>query len=165
MEIVKLIGADVLPDDQKLVIEIARVIRVGFLQQNAYPQGRHLCPPVEKQLVDDEGYAASLRQGLQGPRAPRSVPLSDNPGDRPVRQGWPRIKYDDPERSSRSCSTPTLTRYRPDLRGTLLRLAGRRNVRPALPLERMKPMIIDYIGVKEINGSLDCPGRCPGRRL
>ena len=36
MEIVKLIGADVLPDDQKLVIEIARVIRVGFLQQNAF---------------------------------------------------------------------------------------------------------------------------------
>ena len=36
MEIVKLIGSDVLPDDQKLVIEIAKVIRVGFLQQNAY---------------------------------------------------------------------------------------------------------------------------------
>lgn len=36
MEIVKLIGADVLPDDQKLVIDISRVIRVGFLQQNAY---------------------------------------------------------------------------------------------------------------------------------
>lgn len=36
MEIVKLIGADVLPDDQKLIIEIARVIRVGFLQQNAF---------------------------------------------------------------------------------------------------------------------------------
>ncbi len=36
MEIVKLIGADVLPDDQKLIIEAARVIRVGFLQQNAY---------------------------------------------------------------------------------------------------------------------------------
>ncbi len=36
MEIVKLIGADVLPDDQKLVLEIARVIRVGFLQQNAF---------------------------------------------------------------------------------------------------------------------------------
>ena len=27
MEIVKLIGADVLPDDQKLIIEIARVVR------------------------------------------------------------------------------------------------------------------------------------------
>ena len=36
MEIVKLIGADVLPDDQKLVIETAKVIRVGFLQQNAF---------------------------------------------------------------------------------------------------------------------------------
>lgn len=36
MEIVKLIGSDVLPDDQKLVIETARVIRVGFLQQNAF---------------------------------------------------------------------------------------------------------------------------------
>lgn len=36
MEIVKLIGSDVLPDDQKLIIETARAIRVGFLQQNAY---------------------------------------------------------------------------------------------------------------------------------
>ena len=36
MEIVKLIGSDVLPDDQKLVLEIARVIRLGFLQQNAF---------------------------------------------------------------------------------------------------------------------------------
>lgn len=36
MEIVKLIGSDVLPDDQKLVIEISKVIRVGFLQQNAF---------------------------------------------------------------------------------------------------------------------------------
>ena len=35
MEIVKLIGSDVLPDDQKLTLEIARVIRLGFLQQNA----------------------------------------------------------------------------------------------------------------------------------
>ena len=36
MEIVKLIGADVLPDEQKLILEIAKVIRVGFLQQNAF---------------------------------------------------------------------------------------------------------------------------------
>ena len=38
MEIVKLIGADVLPDSQRLVIEISKVIRVGFLQQNAMHQ-------------------------------------------------------------------------------------------------------------------------------
>ena len=36
MEIVQLMGSDVLPDDQKLIIEIARVIRVGYLQQNAF---------------------------------------------------------------------------------------------------------------------------------
>ena len=36
LEIVKLIGSDVLPEDQKLTLEIARLIRVGFLQQNAY---------------------------------------------------------------------------------------------------------------------------------
>ncbi len=36
MEIVKLIGADVLPEHQKLTLETARVIRLGFLQQNAY---------------------------------------------------------------------------------------------------------------------------------
>ncbi len=36
MEIVKLIGSDILPDDQKLIIETAKVIRQGFLQQNAF---------------------------------------------------------------------------------------------------------------------------------
>ena len=48
MEIVKLIGADVLPDDQKLVIEIARVLRVGFLQQNAF-HADDTFVPLEKQ--------------------------------------------------------------------------------------------------------------------
>lgn len=48
MEIVKLIGADVLPDDQKLTIEIARVIIVGFLQQNAYHKDDTYVP-LEKQ--------------------------------------------------------------------------------------------------------------------
>lgn len=49
MEIVKLIGADVLPDDQKLIIEIARVIRVGFLQQNAFHE-QDTYVPLKKQL-------------------------------------------------------------------------------------------------------------------
>ena len=49
MQIVKLIGSDVLPDDQKLTIEIARVIRVGFLQQNAF-HAVDTYVPLEKQL-------------------------------------------------------------------------------------------------------------------
>lgn len=36
MEVVKLIGSDVLPEDQKLTLEIARVVRVGYLQQNTF---------------------------------------------------------------------------------------------------------------------------------
>jgi V/A-type H+/Na+-transporting ATPase subunit A len=50
MEIVKLIGSDVLPDDQKLIIEIARVIRVGFLQQNAF-HAEDTYVPLEKQKL------------------------------------------------------------------------------------------------------------------
>lgn len=50
MEIVKLIGSDVLPDDQKLIIEIAKIIRVGFLQQNAYHKDDTYVP-LEKQKL------------------------------------------------------------------------------------------------------------------
>lgn len=50
MEIVKLIGADVLPDDQRLVIDVARVVRVGFLQQNAYHKDDTYVP-LEKQFL------------------------------------------------------------------------------------------------------------------
>lgn len=49
MEIVKLIGSDVLPDDQKLVLEIAKVIRLGFLQQNAF-HSDDTCVSMEKQF-------------------------------------------------------------------------------------------------------------------
>ncbi len=48
MEIVKLIGSDVLPDDQKLVIETAKAIREGFLQQNAFHRTDTYMPPAEQ---------------------------------------------------------------------------------------------------------------------
>ncbi len=51
MEIVKLIGADVLPDEQKLIIELARVIRVGFLQQNAYHKDDTYVPLQKQKLM------------------------------------------------------------------------------------------------------------------
>lgn len=51
MEIVKLIGADVLPDEQKLVIDLARVIRVGFLQQNAYHKDDTYVPLQKQKLM------------------------------------------------------------------------------------------------------------------
>ena len=35
-DIVKLVGEDVLPDNQRLILEVARLIKIGFLQQNAF---------------------------------------------------------------------------------------------------------------------------------
>lgn len=39
MEIVKLVGMDVLPEDQKLILETARVIRTGFFAAERLSQG------------------------------------------------------------------------------------------------------------------------------
>lgn len=50
MEIVKLIGADILPEEQKLVLEITKLIRLGFLQQNAF-HDVDTYVPIEKQLA------------------------------------------------------------------------------------------------------------------
>lgn len=35
-DIVQLVGEDVLPDHQRLILEISKVLRIGFLQQNAF---------------------------------------------------------------------------------------------------------------------------------
>ena len=47
-EIVKLVGEDVLPDDQRLILEVAKMLKVGFLQQNAYHKDDTYVP-IEKQ--------------------------------------------------------------------------------------------------------------------
>lgn len=51
MEIVRLIGNDVLPDDQKLVLEIGRVIRQGFLQQSAFHEEDTYVPLRKQQAM------------------------------------------------------------------------------------------------------------------
>ncbi len=59
MEIVKLIGSDVLPDDQKLTLEIARVIRLGFLTAERISQRRYVCIS-ERSSSYDGYYSVSL---------------------------------------------------------------------------------------------------------
>lgn len=92
MEVVKLIGADVLPDDQKLIIEIARVIRVGFLQQNAFHKDDTFVP-LAKQLgmmrVIIHLYNSALVQITAG--VPVSRIIESGLFDKLV-----RIKYDVP---------------------------------------------------------------------
>ncbi|MEN2998170.1 MAG: V-type ATP synthase subunit A [Brevinematia bacterium] len=48
-KIVKIIGLDALPQSERLILEIARVIKVGFLQQTAYDKIDSYCSP-EKQI-------------------------------------------------------------------------------------------------------------------
>jgi V/A-type H+-transporting ATPase subunit A len=43
-EIVQLVGSDALPEDQQLTLEITRMIREYFLQQNAYHEVDTFCP-------------------------------------------------------------------------------------------------------------------------
>jgi V/A-type H+-transporting ATPase subunit A len=48
-QIVKLVGSDTLPDEQRLILETARLLREGFLQQNSFdPVDAY--SPVEKQI-------------------------------------------------------------------------------------------------------------------
>jgi len=47
-EIVKLIGADILPDNQKLIIEISKTARLGFLQQDAYHKDDTYVPLIKQ---------------------------------------------------------------------------------------------------------------------
>jgi len=48
-EIVRLLGPESLPDEEKLVLELARMIKIGILQQNSFDKVDTYCGP-EKQL-------------------------------------------------------------------------------------------------------------------
>ncbi|GAU77905.1 V-type ATP synthase subunit A [Fusibacter sp. 3D3] len=50
LDIVQLVGEDVLPDSQRLVLEIARIVKTGFLQQNAFHK-EDAFVPIEKQYL------------------------------------------------------------------------------------------------------------------
>ena len=92
MEIVKLIGSDVLPDDQKLVLEIARVIRLGFLQQNAFHK-EDTCVPMKKQykMMEIILYLYKKSKALVTMGMPMSILKEDNIFERII-----AIKYDVP---------------------------------------------------------------------
>lgn len=92
LEIVKLIGSDVLPDDQKLILEIARVIRLGFLQQNAFHKD-DTCVSMEKQflMMDTILYLYKQARALVTMGHPMSVLKSENIFEKVI-----AIKYDVP---------------------------------------------------------------------
>ncbi len=73
LEIVLLVGEDVLPDDQRLILEIARVIKIGFLQQNAFDD-TDTYVPLKKQLEMLKTMELLYDRGLQSVK--RGIPIS-----------------------------------------------------------------------------------------
>lgn len=85
-------GSDVLPDDQKLIIEIAKLIRVGYLQQNAFhPDDTYV--PLEKQLKMMEVILYLNKRGKEIVSANKPIRLIMDTGifDKVV-----KMKYDVP---------------------------------------------------------------------
>ena len=74
MEVVKLIGSDVLPEDQKLTLEIAKIIRIAFLQQNAYHENDTYVP-IKRQfsMMDAILYMADKTKKILELDVPMSV--------------------------------------------------------------------------------------------
>ncbi len=50
-ELVRLVGAEALPEEDKLVLEVARMIREDFLQQNAFHEIDTYCPPRKASMM------------------------------------------------------------------------------------------------------------------
>ena len=73
LEIVLLVGEDVLPDDQRLILEVARVIKIGFLQQNAFHKDDTYVP-LKKQLEMLKTIELLYNRGLQAVK--RGIPIS-----------------------------------------------------------------------------------------
>jgi len=47
-EIVRLLGPEALPDEEKLVLEVARMIKIGILQQNSFDKVDTYCGPAKQ---------------------------------------------------------------------------------------------------------------------
>ncbi|MFQ6135532.1 MAG: V-type ATP synthase subunit A, partial [Nitrososphaerales archaeon] len=73
-EIVRLLGPEALPDEEKLILDVARMIKEGFLQQSAYDEIDTYCSPAKQ--VKQLGLLVDFyREALSALRS--GVPLED----------------------------------------------------------------------------------------
>lgn len=63
-EIVRLLGPEALPDEEKLILEVARMIKIGLLQQNSFDDVDTYCSP-EKQFKLLQLQVDFYKQGQQ----------------------------------------------------------------------------------------------------
>jgi V/A-type H+-transporting ATPase subunit A len=67
-EIVRLLGPEALPDEEKLILEVARMIKIGLLQQNSFDDVDTFCSP-EKQFKLMKLLVDFYNQGQQAIKA------------------------------------------------------------------------------------------------
>jgi V/A-type H+/Na+-transporting ATPase subunit A len=72
-EIVRLLGPEALPDEEKLILDVARMIQIGFLQQNAYDDTDAYCSP-QKQFMMMKMFVQFHQEALKTLR--NGAPLS-----------------------------------------------------------------------------------------
>ncbi len=72
-EIVRLLGPEALPDEEKLILDVARMIQIGFLQQNAYDDTDAYCSP-QKQFMMMRMFVQYHEEALRALRG--GVPLA-----------------------------------------------------------------------------------------
>ena len=69
-EIVQLVGPDALPESEKIILEVARMLREDYLQQFAFDEVDAFCPPMKQYvmlkaiLVFYETSTAALARGV-----------------------------------------------------------------------------------------------------
>jgi V/A-type H+-transporting ATPase subunit A len=73
LEIVLLVGEDVLPDDQRLILEISKVLKIGFLQQNAFHE-IDTYVPLKKQFEMLKTIDLLYERGLEAVK--QGIPIS-----------------------------------------------------------------------------------------
>jgi V/A-type H+-transporting ATPase subunit A len=90
-EIVQLVGSDALPDEQKMTLEVARMIREIFLQQNAYHKVDTYCP-----LPRQYKFMKLIKQfsDLSKKAVEAAVPV-DTIVELPVRNRLAKAKYEE----------------------------------------------------------------------
>jgi len=73
-EIVRLLGPEALPDEEKLILEVARMVKIGLLQQNSFDDVDTYCSP-EKQYKLMKLLVDFYRRGQQALK--EGTPLAD----------------------------------------------------------------------------------------
>ena len=92
-EIVRLLGPEILPEEEKLILEVARMIKIGFLQQSAYdPIDTYTSP--KRQVLLLRLFVEFYEHAEEALR--RGVPL-DKIKTMPIIQKLLRAKFEIPE--------------------------------------------------------------------